>query len=251
MKRFSTVLVLSLSVVTFMAGCGGDKGSGNGSSENSSGDGDSSGSRVRFASAFSAKDDMSDGNEMKQMGLAIHNSHDVYRKLPMFMAMNSKEFNPKLSWRVMVLPFLEHSPLYDEFDKKQPWDHEKNKSLIEKGKDSFTLSNGNLICAIKHDKPPQGLRDIRDGMSNTIMLLENPNANGEQWTQPKDIPIDDAVKLIKSLKKNEFLLGLRFDGSLAKIYSPEGKELKDEDIKAIFGYEDAMQTNDEVFRPSK
>src|SRR5438445_5710571 len=47
------------------------------------------------------------GNNLKQMGLAIHNYHDVNRLLP-----PARGADPAPSWVVFILPFLEQEAAY-------------------------------------------------------------------------------------------------------------------------------------------
>ena len=60
------------------------------------------------------------GNHLKQLGLAIHNYHDVHRFLPINLGPFdqgprwSRQRNGK-GWIVSVLPQLEQQPLYDRF----------------------------------------------------------------------------------------------------------------------------------------
>lgn len=51
---------------------------------------------------------MSCSNQIKQLGLALHNYHDTYGKLPPGLVTNNH-----LSWQVQILPFLEQSALLD------------------------------------------------------------------------------------------------------------------------------------------
>ena len=53
-------------------------------------------------------------NNLKQYGLAIHNYHDTYNKMP--PGGNDWAF-PGISWQVYILPFAEQQPLYDSL----PW----------------------------------------------------------------------------------------------------------------------------------
>ena len=59
-------------------------------------------------------------HHLKQIGLAAHNYHDTYAQFPAFS--KSEKGRPLLSWRVMVLPFLEQAALYNEFHLDEPWD---------------------------------------------------------------------------------------------------------------------------------
>jgi prepilin-type N-terminal cleavage/methylation domain-containing protein len=54
---------------------------------------------------------MSCQNNLKQLGLALHNYHDVNNQFPVGAAADSG-----LSWRVHLLPFIEQDALYRRFD---------------------------------------------------------------------------------------------------------------------------------------
>jgi prepilin-type N-terminal cleavage/methylation domain-containing protein/prepilin-type processing-associated H-X9-DG protein len=54
-------------------------------------------------------------NNLKQIGLACHNFHDVNRQLP-----NSFSRVTGLSWHVNILPFIEQDALFKQFDTTTP-----------------------------------------------------------------------------------------------------------------------------------
>ena len=54
-------------------------------------------------------------NNLKQIGIAIHNFHDVNLCIPPSQITEHKE-----TWAVLILPYLEQTALYDE------WDHGRN-----------------------------------------------------------------------------------------------------------------------------
>jgi hypothetical protein len=70
-------------------------------------------------------------NNLKQIGLALHNYHDVYKSFPP-AAIYSKDGKPLLSWRVAMLPYLHTSQgnLLKKFRLDEPWDSEHNRALI-------------------------------------------------------------------------------------------------------------------------
>jgi len=70
-------------------------------------------------------------NNLKQIGLAMHNYHDTHGRFSP-QAIRSKDGKPLLSWRVAILPFLDAEALYKEFHLDEPWDSEHNKKLIER-----------------------------------------------------------------------------------------------------------------------
>lgn len=59
-------------------------------------------------------------NNLKQIGIGLHNYHDTYRALPMAWWLST---SPNLNigpWGVATLPFLEQKPLYDQIDTRVP-----------------------------------------------------------------------------------------------------------------------------------
>lgn len=52
-------------------------------------------------------------NNLKQIGLALHNYHDVHRHLPPGCRGNQSE-QPYMGWMTRLLPYLENQPLWEE-----------------------------------------------------------------------------------------------------------------------------------------
>ncbi len=68
-------------------------------------------------------------NNLKQIGLALHNFHSTQEHFPA-RAYSRTEGKPLLSWRVLILPFIEQADLYSKFRLDEPWDSENNRKLI-------------------------------------------------------------------------------------------------------------------------
>lgn len=152
-----------------------------------------------------------DKNNLKQIGLAFHNFHDVYRHFPAAASVDAKG-KKLLSWRVHILPFVEAAPLYEQFHLDEPWDSEHNKKLIEKmpevyasphdpelaakGKTRYVAPRGKGTMFEGDGKTegnvPQGksVRDILDGTSNSIMIVVAKPDAAVIWTKPDDLEID-------------------------------------------------------------
>ena len=73
-------------------------------------------------------------NNMKQLGLAIHNYVDAYKKIP-----NAADWRipgtastktPWTTWTVTIMPFLEKSALYDSLDHTLNLDHTNNYAIL-------------------------------------------------------------------------------------------------------------------------
>jgi prepilin-type processing-associated H-X9-DG protein len=152
-------------------------------------------------------------NNLKQIGLAFHNYHDAYNKLP--TDIKDKDGTPILSWRVAILPFLDQDAGYRAFKLDEPWDSEHNKKLIAKtpkmyapvrakakeGETFYQTFTGEQAVFGRKGKPLT-LISITDGTSNTGMVFEA----GEPvvWTKPADMLFDEKKPLPK--------LGGLFDG---------------------------------------
>ena len=149
--------------------------------------------------ARSAARRMSSSNNLKMVGLAFHNYHSAFKKLP--QNITSKDGEPLLSWRVAILPFMDQAELYRQFKLDEPWDSPHNIKLLDKMPEFLRhpamLTPPGTTC---YQRPvgkgfmsPTGelkFRDITDGTSNTILALEAPEAKAVQWTKPDDISIN-------------------------------------------------------------
>lgn len=189
-----------------------------------------------LAGVRSSGKEIQDMNAMLQVGLALHNYHDVYRKFP-FTHPDFKEdargISDDLSWRVKILPYCEWQNEYDKMDLSKGWDAEENQFVVAAAKEQFVLSRGSIICGIIPARPANKMATIVDGTSNTIMLIENPNAAMTSWSKPFDLKIDDAVKLVKGLKKGEFLWVTMFDGSVLRMPSMIDSGATEEQIRHL------------------
>ncbi|HEV3144905.1 MAG TPA: DUF1559 domain-containing protein [Gemmataceae bacterium] len=152
-------------------------------------------------------------NNLKQIVLAFHNYASAYPNMPNNVYHNSGK--PMLSWRVLILPFVEEDKLYKEFKLDEPWDSENNKKLIArmpkiyapirvKAKEGETFYQGfvgkkAVFGPGKVIKLPQS---FPDGTSNTALVFEA----GEPtiWTKPDELVYDEDKPLPK--------LGGMFDG---------------------------------------
>jgi hypothetical protein len=134
----------------------------------------------------------------------------------------SPDGKPLLSWRVYILPFVDQDQLFRQFHLNEPWDSPHNKTLIakmpaflrsprskaEKGKTNYLVPVGNgALYASSRDEPR--IKDIRDGVSNTIMVVEVDDEHAVIWTKPDDYSFDpkDPKKGIGIFYEGRFLVG--------------------------------------------
>jgi hypothetical protein len=162
-------------------------------------------------------------NNLRQIGLAVHNIHDTYKHLPP-ADICDKLGLPLLSWRVAILPYIDQKELYDQFRIDEPWNSKHNIKLLEKmpkvfaaigiktkepGLTFYQAFVADPKAAPEHQtawetrpdaSSPFGawgprMTDFTDGTSNTFLVVEA----GEPvpWTKPADLPYDASKPLPK------------------------------------------------------
>src|SRR5258708_3140815 len=70
-------------------------------------------------------------NNLKQIGLALHNYHDEFKCFPPAFVADANG-RPMHSWRVLLLPYLDQAPLYANYQFDEPWDGPNNSKLADK-----------------------------------------------------------------------------------------------------------------------
>ena len=182
-------------------------------------------------SARQAARRMQGTNQLKQIGLALHNFAQANRVFPAGYSAD-KEGKPLLSWRVHILPYIEHDALYRQFHLDEPWDSPHNKTLIEqmprgyrtpnsKSKPGMTNylgasgADGIFVRPAKGSHLGTGFQTIVDGTSNTIMTVEVPDESAVIWTKPGDFAPDkkNPTKGLLGLNPGGFHAGIA-DGSV-------------------------------------
>ena len=165
-------------------------------------------------------------NNMKQIGLAMHNYADVYGHFPPAVLMGPDGKTPH-SWRVAILPFVEQAPLYEAYRQNEPWDSDHNKKILEQippvfrsPMDAESSTNSAYFALVGkgtvfESKEGNRFRDITDGTSNTLMVVETKK--DIPWTKPEDIPIDltkDLPEFGGFFTESNGFIGLICDGSV-------------------------------------
>jgi WD40 repeat protein len=79
---------------------------------------------------------LENGKNLARLGLAIHQFHDVYKRFPPAVVYD-KSGRGILSWRVLLLPFLDCEDLFNDFNLNEPWDSVDNERLLRRMPDVF------------------------------------------------------------------------------------------------------------------
>jgi hypothetical protein len=142
-------------------------------------------------------------NDLKQIMLAMHNFHDTRKSLP---AVGNTDASGKLllSWRVHLLPYVEQMDLYKQFHLDEPWDSDHNRTLIAKMPEVYRCpasrlkaNSGLSTYRVISDegtafpgKDGIGFRDVKDGLSNTLFVVEVDDDHAVTWTKPEGLSYD-------------------------------------------------------------
>lgn len=173
-------------------------------------------------------------NNMKQIGLALFNYAETFKYFP---ALNGSgdpsKPGPGLSWRVYILPYIDHAALYSQFNFEEAWDSPHNKALIPQmpklfgtnpeGKTSIHAFAGKG-AAFQNDKGFT-FADYKDGSSNSLIIVEAGQDTADYWTKPGGLTIDPADPL-KCLGNIQDLFGLLGDGSVRNLKGIDGENLQ-------------------------
>ena len=199
------------------------------------------------------------GNQLKQIGLALHNLHDqtqyflpTQEKHPEFYDENGRL---KVSWRVHLLPYMDQKPLYDQFKLDEAWDSPNNaplaKNMPEVFKSPDTPADSNKsrfrVFEGKREKDDEGeekmttlfplgqparMRDTKDGLSYTIMVVEAGPDKAVEWTKPGGLnPAQSKAELGETASQVAILKG---DGTISLVK----KDLEDAQWKELIGPQD-------------
>jgi prepilin-type processing-associated H-X9-DG protein len=169
-------------------------------------------------------------NNLKQIGLALHNYHDTNGHFPP-QAITDKSGKPLLSWRVAILPFVEQNVLLNEFKLDEPWDSPHNKALIERMPPSYAIPGAEAGPGMTFYRgfsgahtlfDPQlkngiGIQNVTDGTSNTLGIIEAKEA--VPWTKPdEEIAFDATATKPEQLQELLSSVGSHFPGGFNALF---------------------------------
>lgn len=137
-------------------------------------------------------------NNMKQIGLAMHNYVSSFKESAFPPAvLYGPDGKTPYSWRVALLPYLEQDALFRQYNFNEPWDSETNKKVLAKMPavyrdpgDPESSTNASYFAltgpqTVFSGRTGTAIMRITDGTSNTIMVVEAKR--DIPWTKPEDI----------------------------------------------------------------
>ncbi|QDU58787.1 DUF1559 family PulG-like putative transporter [Aeoliella mucimassa] len=175
-------------------------------------------------------------NQFKQMSLGMLNFESANNYLPAAGALTDRDGKPLLSWRVAILPYLsdgESMGLYNRFHLDEPWDSPHNLQLVKQMPDVYSdqlhpqlaaeglttfqvpvqansifppKPEGELVEREYNSQkcyfaPGTTFRQVLDGTSNTLLVVQMPPEQAVPWTKPADWEVDLA-KVVEQFRGN-------------------------------------------------
>jgi hypothetical protein len=136
---------------------------------------------------------------LRQLAGAMLDYHVTHNRFPPAAAFD-EDGRPLLSWRVLLLPYLEEDDLYKQFRFDEPWDSPHNIQLlnrmpevfappsqgIQEQADPYTTIYQVFVGPGAAFEGRTGMRrDFPDGASNTILIVTASRA--VPWTKPEEL----------------------------------------------------------------
>jgi hypothetical protein len=163
----------------------------------------------------------------------MHGYHAAKGTLPP-QALHSKDGKPLLSWRVLLLPYIEQHKLFEEFNLDEPWDSPHNMQLVPKMPQVYAPFDGSSTpephttfyqvfvgngAAFERRRGLRFKDDFPDGTSNTILVVQT--AAAVPWTRPVDLEYapDQPLPKLNGLFPGTIQVGLA-DGGTRSIPYP-------------------------------
>jgi len=142
---------------------------------------------------------------LQRITVAAIDYYEDHKHLPLPVATDGDSGMPH-SWRVTLLPYLGEQKLFDRYRQNEPWNSPANQQVlrlmpdiyrhVDDGPTSYRSAYFGFVgpeTAFGDGSRPIRLRDIRDGISNTILVAEV--RQGVPWTMPSDIQVEPGRSL--------------------------------------------------------
>jgi prepilin-type N-terminal cleavage/methylation domain-containing protein/prepilin-type processing-associated H-X9-DG protein len=190
-------------------------------------------------------------NNLRQIGIALHNYHAAFRKFPP----GGIEVRPEtpggkqFAWSAFVLPYIEAPAAFEQIDFDYPFDHPVNAEVaatpietylcpstprgspLNRGRGATDYGGIYGERIVSTNNPPRGVmihdkairfRDITDGTTRTLLVSEDANFPDGQWINAWNLfdqafPINRAPKFENDIRSMhpQGANGLFADGSVS------------------------------------
>lgn len=145
-------------------------------------------------------------NSLKQIAIALQNYADVHHALPPAYTTDA-DGKPLHSWRTLILPYVEEQQLFDSIDFTKPWDDPANAQANKTNLSFFQCPSVDIpetyttyLAIVTPNSclqptTPRALSDIKDGASQTWMIVEVDAKHAVPWMAPTDADENTVLSL--------------------------------------------------------
>jgi prepilin-type N-terminal cleavage/methylation domain-containing protein/prepilin-type processing-associated H-X9-DG protein len=156
-------------------------------------------------------------NNLRQMGIGLHNYHDALRCFPPGGIEPRSMLHPhgrQIAWSALLLPYVEQEPLYERLDTGKAFDAPENAQAAATVLSVYVcpsvpggdqLQSGRGPCRYggiygeritSPNSPPKGvmlydraisISKIRDGTSQTLVISEDCDFSDGQWINARNV----------------------------------------------------------------
>lgn len=128
---------------------------------------------------------------------------------------------PMLSWRVLLLPYLGHQDLYAKFRLQEPFNSPHNVRMLATippvyqcpdrpdDKTNYLAPVGGNTAFVLGQLEGRPLPEVRDGLDNTVVLVEVDHAMAVEWSRPVEYTVypQEPRRGLITLRDDGFFLG--------------------------------------------
>lgn len=179
-------------------------------------------------------------NSMKYLGLGLHGYHAKEKHFPP-RALKNEQGVDLMSWRVAILPHIDQAAMHRVLKLDQAWNSEANQvatsTLIPVYCDQPELGPKTTIRAPVYpgslwvwEGQSKSIRDVTDGTSNTIALIDAPAAAAVEWANPEPWVLSQEDPLSDVFGDRDNVTVLMLDGSV-RVFSRE--EMTNDKLKSL------------------
>lgn len=191
-------------------------------------------------------------NNLKQITLALHLYHDIHNALPPAYTTDA-EGRRLHSWRTLLLPYMEHQALYDSIDLSKPWDDPVNQQAASTNVpfyrcpstpgEAMNMTTYQVVVDPTSAFPgatPVRFRDIKDGLPNTVMVVETPESLAVPWMSPEDCDVQEYLSFTDPVHSGGFNVGM-CDGSVHFVSEDADSSIREALVTVAEGEEVALE----------
>jgi prepilin-type processing-associated H-X9-DG protein len=183
-------------------------------------------------------------NNLKQIAMAMHDYESAFGSFPP-AATYDKDGKPLLSWRVLLLPYLEERGLYDQFHLDEAWDSPSNKPLADRMPRMFQCPSGDLSQGLTMYEvivdprsvftgKPAGvpISNVSDGTSKTLLVVEGKSP--VPWSKPSDLSLPASKPLLGMGSKHPGGFNAAMADASVRFIRTEGNDaISPQDLRAL------------------